>query len=60
MLCDVNGWGSGLVGGALLNGAADANAEAGPKGCGVGDALLAAATVGDGLAARTVPATFDP
>ncbi len=47
--------------GALLTGAADAEtgAEAAPKSLAVGDVLLAAATLGDGLAVRRVPATFD-
>jgi hypothetical protein len=45
--------------GALLTGAADAGPEAAPKCLPVGDALLAAATAGDGLAVRRLSATFD-
>jgi hypothetical protein len=61
-LCDANGCGSELIGGSLLTGAADAGAEAeaAPKSLGVAEALLAAATVGDALAVRRLPATSDP
>jgi hypothetical protein len=58
-LSDAKGWRSGLIGGALLNGPGAGDTDAAPKSRTVGDALLAAATVGDGLAVCKVPATLD-